>query len=40
MKRSEVLSMLLECMDQWVPHVFEQGELALSSIQRRVWLGV
>ena len=37
---SEVLSMLLECLDLWVPHVFRQGELALSSIQRRVWLSV
>jgi len=33
---SEVLSMLFECLDLWVPPVFRQGELALSSIQRRV----
>ena len=28
--------MLFECLDVWVPPVFRQGELALSSIQRRV----
>jgi len=28
---SEVLSMLFECLDLWVPHFFRQGELALSS---------
>ena len=28
--------MLFECLDLWVPPVFRQGELALSSIQRRV----
>ena len=28
--------MLFECLDLWVPLVFIQGELALSSIQRRV----
>ena len=28
--------MLFECLDLWVPLVFMQGELALSSIQRRV----
>jgi len=33
---NEVLSMLFECMDLWVPPVFRQGELALTSIQRRV----
>jgi len=33
----EVLSMLSECLGVWV---FRQGELALSSIKRRVWLGV
>ena len=33
---SEVLSVLFECLDLWVPPVFRQGELALSSIQRRV----
>ena len=25
-----------ECLDLWVPLVFRQGELVLSSIQRRV----
>jgi len=28
--------MLFECLDLWVPPVFRQGELALSSIQKRV----
>ena len=28
--------MLSECLDPWVPLVFIQGELALSSVQRRV----
>ena len=27
--------MLFECLDLWVPHVFRQGELGLSSIPRR-----
>jgi len=35
---SEVLSILFECLDLWVPPVFRQGELALSSIQRRIEL--
>jgi len=35
---NEVLSMLFECMDLWVPPVFRQGELAFTSIQRRVVL--
>ena len=25
--------MLFECLDLWVPHVFRQGELGLSSIK-------
>jgi len=33
---SEVLSTLFECLDLWVSLVFRQGELAFSSIQRRV----
>ena len=33
---SEVFSMLFECLDLWLPLVFRQGELALSSIQKRV----
>jgi len=35
---SEILSMLFECLDLWVSpvYVFRLGELALSSIQRRV----
>jgi len=33
---SEVLSMLFECLDLWVPPVFRQGDLALLSIHRRV----
>ena len=37
---SEVLSMLFECLDLWIPYVFRQRELALSPIQRKVWLGV
>jgi len=28
--------MLFECLDLWVPPIFRQRELALSSIQRRV----
>jgi len=28
--------MLFECLDVWVPLVFRQGELALSSIQKKV----
>jgi len=28
--------MSFECLDLWVPLVFRQGELALTSIQRRV----
>ena len=33
---SKVLLMLIECLVLWVPLAFRQGELALSSIQRRV----
>jgi len=37
---SEVFSMLFEFLDLWIPYVFRQGELALSPIHRKVWLGV
>jgi len=34
--RSGLLAMLCHCMDLWVPQVFRQGELALSSMQRKL----